>query len=100
LGAAARGAPPRKSMRRALAYAAGAAALDLTGRLGLTDHPRHQRRRHPIRREVGELHEVGHTSGLTAREKRALVDTLAPYETHERGLGEPSRWNNELTSSR
>jgi ATP-dependent DNA ligase len=44
--------------------------------------------------EDGKLHEVGHSSGLKAREKRTLVDTLAPYETGERGVGEPSRWNN------
>jgi ATP-dependent DNA ligase len=40
-----------------------------------------------------ELHTVGHCSGLTASEKRALVDRLAPYETGERGSGEPSRWS-------
>jgi ATP-dependent DNA ligase len=42
--------------------------------------------------EDGTLHEVGHSSGFTAREKRELVGTLAPYETGERGTGEPSRW--------
>ncbi len=41
----------------------------------------------------GSLREVGHSSGFTAREKRELVATLAPYETGERGTGEPSRWN-------
>jgi ATP-dependent DNA ligase len=40
----------------------------------------------------GKLREVGHSSGFTAREKRELVDTFAPYETGERGSGEPSRW--------
>jgi ATP-dependent DNA ligase len=40
----------------------------------------------------GNLREVGHTSGFTAKEKRALVDRLAPYETGKRGTGEPSRW--------
>jgi ATP-dependent DNA ligase len=40
----------------------------------------------------GRLREVGHSSGFTAAEKRALVDRLAPYETGERGSGEPSRW--------
>ena len=40
----------------------------------------------------GELREVGHSSGFTAREKRALVERLKPYETGERGSGEPSRW--------
>jgi ATP-dependent DNA ligase len=42
--------------------------------------------------EDGKLREVGHTSGLKAAEKRELVKTLAPYETGERGSGEPSRW--------
>ena len=36
---------------------------------------------------------VGHCSGLTAREKRRLVGFLAPYETGERGSGDPSRWS-------
>jgi ATP-dependent DNA ligase len=40
----------------------------------------------------GRLREVGHSSGFTATEKRELVDTFAPYETGERGSGEPSRW--------
>jgi ATP-dependent DNA ligase len=40
----------------------------------------------------GQLREVGHSSGFTAREKRELVDRFAPYETGERGSGEPSRW--------
>jgi ATP-dependent DNA ligase len=42
--------------------------------------------------EAGRLHEVGHSSGFTAREKRELVGRLAPYETGERGTGDPSRW--------
>jgi ATP-dependent DNA ligase len=42
--------------------------------------------------EAGQLREVGHTSGFKAAEKRSLVQTLAPYETGERGSGEPSRW--------
>jgi ATP-dependent DNA ligase len=42
--------------------------------------------------EDGRLHEVGHSSGFTAKEKRELVGKLAPYETGERGSGEPSRW--------
>jgi ATP-dependent DNA ligase len=45
--------------------------------------------------EGGELHVVGHSSGLKAAEKRALVQTLAPYETGERGHGDPSRWQSE-----
>jgi ATP-dependent DNA ligase len=40
----------------------------------------------------GKVREVGHSSGFTAREKRDLVDKFAPYETGERGSGEPSRW--------
>jgi ATP-dependent DNA ligase len=40
-----------------------------------------------------ELRVVGHCSGLTAKEKRRLVDFLAPYETGERGSAEPSRWS-------
>ncbi len=43
----------------------------------------------------GELHVVGHSSGLRAAEKRALVQRLAPYETGHRGHGDPSRWKNE-----
>jgi ATP-dependent DNA ligase len=42
--------------------------------------------------EDGKLHEVGHSSGFTAKQKRELVATFAPYETGERGSGEPSRW--------
>ena len=41
----------------------------------------------------GKLREIGHSSGFTAREKRALPERLAPYETGERGSGEPSRWS-------
>jgi ATP-dependent DNA ligase len=44
---------------------------------------------------AGELHVVGHSSGLRAAEKRALVGRLAPYETGERGHGDPSRWMSE-----
>jgi ATP-dependent DNA ligase len=42
--------------------------------------------------EDGELRVVGHTSGFRAKEKRELVDKLAPYETGERGSADPSRW--------
>ena len=42
--------------------------------------------------ERGELRVVGHTSGFRAKEKRELVAKLAPYETGERGSGDPSRW--------
>jgi ATP-dependent DNA ligase len=44
---------------------------------------------------AGELHVVGHSSGLRAAEKRALVTTLAPYETGTRGHGDPSRWKSD-----
>ncbi len=43
--------------------------------------------------EDGELREIGHSSGFTASEKRELPARLAPYETGERGSGEPSRWS-------
>jgi ATP-dependent DNA ligase len=43
----------------------------------------------------GRLHVIGHSSGLRAAEKRALVQRLAPYETGERGHGDPSRWQSE-----
>jgi ATP-dependent DNA ligase len=42
-----------------------------------------------------KLHVVGHSSGLKAAEKRALVGRLAAYETGNRGHGDPSRWKNE-----
>ncbi|MDF2435568.1 MAG: hypothetical protein JWP44_5201 [Mucilaginibacter sp.] len=45
--------------------------------------------------DAGTLHIVGHSSGLRASEKRALVDRLAPYETGDRGHGDPSRWKSE-----
>ncbi len=40
----------------------------------------------------GQMRIVGHTSGFRAKEKRELVDVLAPYETGERGSADPSRW--------
>ena len=43
----------------------------------------------------GRLRVVGHSSGLRAAEKRALVTKLEPYETGERGHGDPSRWASE-----
>jgi ATP-dependent DNA ligase len=45
--------------------------------------------------EKGKLRVVGHTSGFKAKEKRELVDRLAPYETGERGSGEKSRWTSD-----
>jgi ATP-dependent DNA ligase len=45
--------------------------------------------------EAGKLHVVGHSSGLRAAEKRALVERLKPYETGTRGHGDPSRWKSE-----
>jgi ATP-dependent DNA ligase len=41
----------------------------------------------------GDLRVVGHTSGFRAAEKRELVSKLAPYETGDRGSGDPSRWD-------
>jgi ATP-dependent DNA ligase len=43
----------------------------------------------------GTLRTVGHTSGFSANEKRTLPAKLAPYETGERGMGDPSRWAND-----
>jgi ATP-dependent DNA ligase len=43
----------------------------------------------------GRLRAVGHSSGFTAKRKRELVAELAPYETGQRGSGEPSRWDSE-----
>ncbi|HEU0315979.1 MAG TPA: ATP-dependent DNA ligase [Solirubrobacteraceae bacterium] len=43
--------------------------------------------------QAGQLREIGHSSGFTATEKRALVARLAPFETGQRGSGEPSRWS-------
>jgi ATP-dependent DNA ligase len=45
--------------------------------------------------EDGKLRVVGHTSGLTAKRKRELVEELRPYETGERGSADPSRWDSE-----
>lgn len=39
-----------------------------------------------------DLRVIGHSSGLKAAEKRELVETLAPYETGDRGSADPSRW--------
>jgi ATP-dependent DNA ligase len=41
----------------------------------------------------GELQVVGHSSGFRAKQKRELPAFLAPYETGERGSGDPSRWD-------
>jgi ATP-dependent DNA ligase len=40
-----------------------------------------------------ELRVVGHCSGLSAAEKRRLVQFFAPYETGERGSADASRWS-------
>ena len=45
--------------------------------------------------EQGRLRVVGHSSGFGAKDKRELPARLAPYETGERGMGEPSRWSSE-----
>src|SRR5919108_689918 len=42
--------------------------------------------------DAGTLKTVGHTSGFSAKEKRELPARLKPYETGERGMGDPSRW--------
>jgi ATP-dependent DNA ligase len=42
----------------------------------------------------GNLVTVGHTSGISRKEKGTLPAKLAPYETGERGAGDPSRWDN------
>ena len=42
--------------------------------------------------DAGTLKTVGHTSGFSAKEKRELPAKLKPYETGERGMGDPSRW--------
>jgi ATP-dependent DNA ligase len=39
-----------------------------------------------------DLRVVGHTSGLSAKRKRELVDELAPYASGESGSADPSRW--------
>jgi ATP-dependent DNA ligase len=41
----------------------------------------------------GKLIPIGHTSGLKAKEKKALVKELKPYETGKKGSGDPSRWD-------
>jgi ATP-dependent DNA ligase len=41
----------------------------------------------------GTLRGIGHSSGFSAKQKRELVATLAPYETGERGTGDASRWS-------
>jgi ATP-dependent DNA ligase len=45
--------------------------------------------------DEGKLRPVGHTSGFKAAEKRELPAKLAPYETGQRGMGDPSRWSSE-----
>lgn len=46
-------------------------------------------------RPDGELQVVGHSSGFSAKDKRELPAFLAPFETGERGSGDPSRWTGE-----
>jgi ATP-dependent DNA ligase len=41
----------------------------------------------------GNLRPIGHTSGLKAKEKKELVKALKPYETGDKGSGDPSRWD-------
>ena len=40
-----------------------------------------------------DLRVVGHCSGLTASEKRRLVNFLAPYASGQQGSADPSRWS-------
>jgi ATP-dependent DNA ligase len=44
--------------------------------------------------EGDDLRVVGHSSGFSAKEKKELPARLAPYETGQRGAGDPSRWSN------
>jgi ATP-dependent DNA ligase len=41
----------------------------------------------------GELHVIGHTSGLKAAEKREMRKKLKPFESGEKGSADPSRWS-------
>jgi ATP-dependent DNA ligase len=43
----------------------------------------------------GQLHVVGHSSGLRASEKRSLLQKLSTYRDGHRGRGDPSRWKSE-----
>jgi ATP-dependent DNA ligase len=45
--------------------------------------------------DAGKLHVVGHSSGLRASEKRALLEKLSEYQTGHRGHGDPSRWKSD-----
>jgi ATP-dependent DNA ligase len=45
--------------------------------------------------EDGELHGVGHSSGIKPSEKAELLAKLQPYESGARGHGDPSRWKSE-----
>jgi ATP-dependent DNA ligase len=42
-----------------------------------------------------ELHVVGHSSGIRPTDKKNLLAKLQPYETGQRGHGDPSRWKSE-----
>jgi ATP-dependent DNA ligase len=41
----------------------------------------------------GGLRVMGHSSGFSARQKRELLEVVTPYESGERGSGDPSRWS-------
>ncbi|MCW3040269.1 MAG: ATP-dependent ligase [Solirubrobacterales bacterium] len=43
----------------------------------------------------GELRVIGHSSGFTAKQKRELPGELEPFESGERGSGDPSRWKSD-----
>src|SRR5919108_177632 len=47
------------------------------------------------RQDFDALGQRIHTSGLSAKRKRELIDELKPYETGQRGMGDPSRWAND-----
>jgi ATP-dependent DNA ligase len=42
--------------------------------------------------DSGNLRVIGHSSGIRTSQKQALLARLAPYESGERGSGDPSRW--------
>lgn len=42
-----------------------------------------------------ELRVIGHCSGFTAKRKKELISELKPYETGQRGSGDPSRWDGD-----
>jgi ATP-dependent DNA ligase len=43
----------------------------------------------------GALRPVGHSASFTAAKKRELIEVVRPFETGERGSGDPSRWSGD-----